>query len=1070
MTLNKVPIDKSVRDSIIADITNSHFITAGAGAGKTKSIVDRIVQLTTHIDPAVRVPMSQIVAVTFTNKAAGELRNRLRNRFLAPEVRKSLSAEQLESADLALTEIDAAAVGTIHSFAMRLLKQYPIEAKLPIGFSLIDTAEASRNTRFLSNRILSDLYTNESEENLEILKNAKINVNKMREFINQIQERQTQLLGVDVSFEGEAYFDQEISRLVVEAFNWWNINKGNLQDPNDVLRTKTELAMSTAVAAISESPPNYKAALESFDPVLKARPKNKNDMPIHADFKQQFKEKIEWHLNPDARKLESLVRTWIAKAQLAIDLALEDRRDRGEVDFNDLLLLTYTLIMNEQSVREDLFGKLKVYVVDEFQDTDPLQYAIIRALVCHPSQPKGNPVNGRLIVVGDPKQSIYRFRGADLETFEGVREFADTSWGGDNLKHLITNFRSRPGILDYVHHLYETRPAILGTNFERMAPFSEDVSSPAVFILQGGGDEEVNYELDAIAATIQQITSSQTLPDGKGERRATFNDIALLLPARSTLNEQLEVFEHVGIPYTSTDATIVYARPAVRGLISAMKVLAGSVNGGDLWWALKSPLFGLSDLEMLKHKQTATFNWPVPIGVHRVEQTVAENGSSRAIKALDELHSIWRDLRSSQPSEILESLYTRTRMQEALDQIRTGRFENDCVRMAILHAKQWEASGGNGIVDYVDWLKQMDDEETRQNLPSPDNQGYDAVKISTIHASKGLEYPIVIMGGMWNGVKSTLPLISVSGENRLEYKLSDSGISLGYATECAARETLLGEQERHRLLYVGATRAEHTLYVSNHHKGFGKPKRVGDDPELKKCWAKFNYSAIEEAIALKLAVPIEPILKPVNTTWLHRPEIELESDQRRKDIELARSIAAQENAVRPSDGGRKREDNNSTTPASAYGNAVHSMMHSLANARFDTQWKHFSQKARLISAEHGVSDRLEDLKRDVLAILDCSLILKARASAFVKPEISLMAERDGKIITGSADLVFSETKDSDLILIDYKTNMELTAEKIEKYKIQLQDYSEMLEKALNRKVTQRYLVHVHDGVIQEVPV
>jgi ATP-dependent exoDNAse (exonuclease V) beta subunit len=98
------------------------------------------------------------------------------------------------------------------------------------------------------------------------------------------------------------------------------------------------------------------------------------------------------------------------------------------------------------------------------------------------------------------------------------------------------------------------------------------------------------------------------------------------------------------------------------------------------------------------------------------------------------------------------------------------------------------------------------------------------------------------------------------------------------------------------------------------------------------------------------------------------------------------------------------------------------------------------------------------------------LILKARASAFVKPEISLMAERDGKIITGSADLVFSETKDSDLILIDYKTNMELTAEKIEKYKIQLQDYSEMLEKALNRKVTQRYLVHVHDGVIQEVPV
>jgi ATP-dependent exoDNAse (exonuclease V) beta subunit len=146
------------------------------------------------------------------------------------------------------------------------------------------------------------------------------------------------------------------------------------------------------------------------------------------------------------------------------------------------------------------------------------------------------------------------------------------------------------------------------------------------------------------------------------------------------------------------------------------------------------------------------------------------------------------------------------------------------------------------------------------------------------------------------------------------------------------------------------------------------------------------------------------------------------------------------------------------------------MMHSLANAKFDKQWKHFSEKARLISAEHGVSDRLEDLKRDVLAILDCSLIVRARAAAFLKPEISLMAERDGKILSGSADLVFSETLDSGLVLIDYKTNKELTAEKIEKYKIQLQEYAEMLEKALNRQVSESYLVHVSNGIIQEVVV
>jgi ATP-dependent helicase/nuclease subunit A len=1072
MTPNREPIDKSVRDSIVKDTGSSHFITAGAGAGKTRSIVDRMVGLVTDLNPTNRVKMSEIVAVTFTNKAAAELRNRLRNRLLDSEIRDVLTPEQLDAADLALTELDAAAVGTIHSFALRILRQYPIEANLPIGFSLIDTSEASRSTRALSNNILTELYKSASPEEKALLEEFGVTVKQMRELINTIQEKQTLLVNVSIGIEGRNYFFQEIERLVSDAKDWWDSNKADLQDPNDRLTTKTENALSEAKSALSASPPNYHGALEPFASILGLRGSGE-DVQKYKKFKDLVKPRIDWLKNARLAELELLVRKWLVIAQERISASLTARRDRGEIDFNDTLLLAQELILNNPDVRKDLFGKLKVYVVDEFQDTDPLQWNIIRALVAEPGQPAGTPIPGRLIVVGDPKQSIYRFRGADLETFENAKTLAETQWGGDNVKHLTTNFRSRPAVLDFVHHLYNTRPGILGTEFEEMAPFSQDQSKPRVFVLEGSGTKDINEELAAVAATVQEVVSKAKIPlgenkDGSPEqtRAAQYRDIALLIPARTSLNEQLEVFEQFNIPYTSTDTTIVYARPAVRGLISAMKVLAGSTNGGDLWWALKSPLFGISDLEMLKHIKHTAKRWPVPIALHKNTEAPAD-GSELAVRALDQLYSIWRDFRSAQPSEVLEILYTSTRMQEALDQIRTGRFENDCVRMVILHARQWESTGGNGIVDYIDWLRQMDDEETRENLPSPDNRGYEAVKISTIHAAKGLEYPVVILGGMWNAMMDRAPRISISSAGRLEFNISENATSFGFESECRARETELSDQERHRLLYVGATRAEHLLYVSNHHRGYKKPSSADEKPTLLKCWAALNHDAVVTALELKLAEAVAPKLALTETSWRVQPVVVTESEARKAEIQSAIAISKVQSFIRPSDGGSRRDEDDVTTPASAYGNAFHGLMEALAVAKFDKQWNHFSTKAAMLAAEHGVSNRVEDLKIDALAVLDSPLMKNASQAKFVRPEVPLLVEREGKMVKGSADLVYAMELDSELILIDYKTNNELTQDKIDKYTIQLADYEIVLEKAFARKVSGKYLIHVTGGVVQE---
>jgi len=1072
MTSKRDPIDKAVRDSIVKHTNVSHFITAGAGAGKTKSIVDRIVGLVTHPEATNRVKMSQIVAVTFTNKAAAELRNRLRSRLLDEELRGALASEQLVAADLAITELDAAAVGTLHSFALRILRQYPIESELPIGFSLVDTSEASKSTRMLSNTILTELYKSATPEQLALLQAFGVGVKQMRELLNTLQDKQTLLVNASLEIPGIEYFNDEMRRVVNDAQEWWDLHKSLLSDPRDLITSKTEAALSAAQDSIASSSTDYTAALEPFNALARLKG-SAEDKDYYAEFKALIFPRAGWLRLSSNLELELLVRKWLVTATEQIKSALIERRDQGEIDFNDTLLLAHNLVLNNLDVRKDLFGKLKVYVVDEFQDTDPMQWEIIRALVCNPEQPGGTPEPGRLIVVGDPKQSIYRFRGADLETFEGVKDFAETNWGGDNLKHLTTNFRSRPAVLDFVHHLYNTRPEILGTHFEEMASYSQDDIKPRVFVLQGSGTKELNEEPPAVAATIQNVIANSKIPLGENEdgaeeltRPAQYRDIALLIPARTSLNEQLEVFEQSDIPYTSTDTTIVYGRPAVKGLISAMKVIAGSVNGGDLWWALKSPLFGISDLEMLKHVKYTSKKWPVPISIHKSETVVPDKGSHVAFKALEQLYSIWRELRSAQPSEILEILFTRTRMQEALDQIRTGRFENECVRMVILHAKEWESSGGNGIVDYIDWLKQMDDEDTRVNLPSPDNRGYDAVKISTIHAAKGLEYPVVILGGMWNVMMDRSPKIAVSRGGRLEFNIADGATSYLFETECKERESELSDHERHRLLYVGATRAEHFLYVSDHHRGY----KQGNQKELLKCWAALNHDPIGTALDLDLAKAISPKLTTSKLDWRVEPTVEMESDLQIADIQSAINISRAQSYIRPSDGGSKRNDDDVTTPASAYGNALHGLMQALALSKFDKEWKHLDTKAASLAAEHGVSNRVDDLKTDALAILGTPLMKNAALAKFVRPEVPLLVERDGKLVKGSADLVYALELDSELVLIDYKTNKELTQTKIDKYAIQLADYEFVLEKAFGRKVSGKYLIHVTGGVATEVAV
>jgi len=1004
--MNNTPIDQSVRDKVIQSTGNSHFVTAGAGAGKSTSIIERIITLVTNPDDDKRIGMDEIVAVTFTEKAAAELRHKLRSKLITQIKKLDPKTKQHEAALLALADIDKAAVGTIHSFALRVLRQYPLEAGLPLGFTVIDGGEAKKNFRLLSQEILAELFRPENADKIDKLAESQIGLMELLDFIQQIGANYTKLLGCD-------FLKQD-------------------QDPQE---------------------------------------------------------------------LEPIIREWAMLAHGKFGEALELRKESGLLTFDDLLLFANQLVSSPTrvslEVRHSLASKYKFFVVDEFQDTDPTQWEMIRSLVSDPDKQSDGPIPGKLVVVGDPKQSIYKFRGADITNFERVRSEAKESWGEDNQQHLIANFRSQPKIIDFVDFIYKNRGEVLGTEFESMHAEVSATQDQGVFVLDPGEfhyvapqskeyKENPEYfkevrepaERSAIVAVIQNVVGNKfltVLDDGVETRRAVkYSDIALLLPGRTSLVQQLQLFDGLNIPYKSTDGTVVYSRPVVRSLIAALRVISGSINGRDLWWTLKSPLFGISDIELLRFKNLEN-SWPVPISTFKREQLKGQAGLVHS--ALIQLSGLYESKRTAQPSEILEILFEHTALHQSLDQLNSGKFEHSCVRMVILHAKQWESSGGSGLLDYLDWIDQMEEEEVRENLPSPDTSDLDAVTVSTMHSAKGLEYEAVILGGMKHGVTVKLPMCSIGPNGAFEYQFyvatgdiasRPEVYSTGYFNSCLDAERNLIEAEHQRLLYVAATRAKSYLYYSIFHQGISKGKYFGNP------WSAYTRSRVLEAVSEGKATLIsEDDLKHVPVTFdlINKPSLLLESQERLSEVASAITSTRSSNVHKPSDTETQVDYyTDSMASAAAYGTAFHALMEDLAMRNFDTKWPRLASKAADRAAEFKVPHRIDDLLKDVKAATSSELITRAKSSGWMQAEQTLTGFIGAKYVTGVADLYFDDQDLGGLVVVDYKTNSSMPDEVIEEYRKQLADYAFLLEGATGKPVVVRYLLHVHDGVANVIEV
>lgn len=874
-------IDQPARDRVETDTAATLFVEAGAGTGKTRALVHRLSALL--LDD--QVPVDQIAAITFTEKAAAELRDRLRVHLVEKRVEGNLRA------DTALAGLDTAAIGTLHSFALRLLSENPLEAGIPPRVTAQqDTAEAAA-VDALWQECATVLFGSERNSPrsgvlaraVDELLDAGVGTFAFREMVEALHRDWDRLpleplhRGGSPDAELPEFPDlAEIVAAVGSIVGW----RDSCQDESDLLyatlgRHEEWLAnVHAATADLDASPTWVELLTKPLGPGNGGRGPNWGG----ADAVKGIKDAIKG-LEPLCKKV--LAAHWRPRISIVLDALIpvvrghaDARRRHGTLQFHDQLVLARELLRDEE-VRDRVRARYTRILIDEFQDTDPIQLDIATLLTTGGSG--DGPAPGSLFTVGDPKQSIYRFRRADISTYLRAQ-----NGSGIEIERLSTNFRCSQAVLDWVNTTFsEVLLAAEGVQpeYQDLEPAPERRShdpehGPRPFVFrtddvpelrdhcpEDASDDVKRHWTEAsdvarvIATAIREKWTHES-KDGTTQTPLRLGDIAILLPSRGSLPMIEACLDHAGIDFRTEASSIVYGTPEIRDLLLAVRAVANTADEASLVGALRSPLFGCGDDDLLRWR-AAGGSWapgaPAPDGLS--DSPVAEG--------IRYLSTAARDTR--RPGVLLEKLVQDRMVFEAVADSPRRRDLWRRIRFVTEHAWQWEESAADparaDLREYADWALSLTAEDARVPEAAIPEIGVDAVRITTIHAAKGLEYPMVVLAGMsrgWPADRSRL-LWTDDEPPRPAASLSASVRDPEF-DRAAERETQHSLAERIRLLYVATTRAESRLAISGH--GYVLTKAT--KPQPRKLWGSLLGSVMEE--------PDAPELVPYGANLLERAE------------------------------------------------------------------------------------------------------------------------------------------------------------------------------------------------------
>ncbi len=913
-----VPADQPARDRIGSELDETLFVDAGAGSGKTAALVGRVLALVT----SGTAELSRIAAITFTDKAAVELRARIRLELDAFIAGRPRDGWEVGRCRLALEQLDGAAIGTIHSFARRILSEHPIEVGLPLRIEVLDEVAASVAFDRRWSAFCDELFADREIERTLLLLGPGAKPGVLR-YLARIFEDNWDLVEERVpehAPDPPSVLDllepalSAVVELVAET--------EACRDADDklFLRIREIARRLEAVSAMDDDvevmeaigPDGDRALAPSRFTARIGSAKAWPDVALARQHLASLGEKIE-----DARYTVGAAcvrRLGSRMRQFTLDGASE-RQASGQLQFHDLLVLARRLLRDRQhgpEVRARLHERYQRLLIDELQDTDPIQIELaVRIAAADPGASESGSLPweevevalGRLFMVGDPKQSIYRFRRADVAMFRA----AVKRYGEDGRRvELTANFRTVAPIVNWVNTTFATLMGAgvasgdtgggpgagwgsragadggLQAGYSALAPMRVGVGKgPAVSVLGRSAHPDVKMpaselravEAAEVVAAIRLIVnegwtvysgegaSGSEGVDGQGWRPARLGDIAVLVPARTSLPLLENALGDAGIAFRAESSSLVYRARAVRDLLMVLRAVDDPTNELHVFSALRTPLLGCGDDDLFRYhvEQHGSWDYLAAAGLPPVNPSSAtpercciaesaqpEEGPAyradlerildgeRASSAdtgdptqtgdpvrdgLAYLRSLYEIRAWTAPPE-LAALVAEDRRAFELGMV-DGRPRDTWrrLRFVIDQARAWhEATGGN-LRQYLAWtsLQAAEDAHVEEAfLPEPDD---DAIRIMTIHAAKGLEFPVTILSGMSAGPRSRpVPAkVLFPWSGGVGYKLSGGVRTVEY-TQAEPAENEAEYRERIRLLYVACTRSRDHLVVSLHRK------------------------------------------------------------------------------------------------------------------------------------------------------------------------------------------------------------------------------------------------------------
>jgi ATP-dependent exoDNAse (exonuclease V) beta subunit len=752
------------------------FVSAGAGTGKTTVLVERFVRAVCERG----LPIDSVLAITYTERAAGELRGRIRRRL-----------GELGRHDFA-RELDGAWISTIHGFCHRLLKAHPFEAGVDPNFRVLDENQARVLAREAFDSALEEFCVAGDAERTRLL--ATYGASGLRRMLTGVYET-LRSAGRDLVLEVserpglEARIEElrEAARCLVED------------------DAAAEPARESAARALEllEDPPASERLLDLSG--LAPRGGKRERASSYEEARRSVeKAALDEVAARDRGLLEDLLRRF-ADAYAAAKAA------ESALDFEDLQLTARDLLRDNPAIRERESWRFRSVLVDEFQDTNRLQCELIDLLATED-----------LFFVGDEFQSIYRFRHADVEVF---RERRETSGG---VLALTENYRSRPEVLQVINHLFSSD---FGDSFRPLSAagrFEDPAFGPAVELLvtdkstyKDTGTHWRAAEAKHVANRVKELVDS-------GE--ATPGEIVLLFAAGTDARLYEQALRELGLPTFRATGRDYYHQQQVVDLLAYLRLLHNRYDDEALVTVLASPFVGVSN-DALLHLRRAAERRPLFVGL---ERSLPQGLSERDMQLFRAFRQRYDRLAGLAPRTSLERLCERILTEHDYDLAVLaqwdGRRRYANLRKLARLARSYEELRGPDVEGFVRFVRELGSVGASELEAVAEEEGTDVIRLLTIHGAKGLEFKVVVVADAGrHGASRDADEILCLPDGRLGFRVADPATGKRRPTsdyeEVKEVEQEASEAERRRLYYVAMTRAIDRLIVS----GSIDPERSGDE-------------------------------------------------------------------------------------------------------------------------------------------------------------------------------------------------------------------------------------------------